>query len=151
MMPYQTPDTKSENAFAKIIAARMDDIPKAQILTRFAADDIALPNIAAVAETAEPQGAGLESITGNWTLQMKITLQSDFRRTGAAEHDRMVGVLGDLLIADRLEDDLNAAMADEEFHAMRWTPGPRTNRVENGRLITEQAGELLMMPSKPAV
>jgi hypothetical protein len=142
--PYHLPERKTEHAFHDLLGA-LSTLTGLTIGTRFENVEMVEPYCEIACETAEPDMRHA-SILGNWNVAVRITVRSHYARgTDASVHDDYVAHISDALMVDGLAADLNN-FSVTDFTALLWTPGPRTNRVEEHSVITELTGTLKMMP-----
>lgn len=156
-MSWHTPERKAEQAFEAWLKTVEDSVlSRCNIRTRFSNAVKTLPSIDIVCDTAKPDIVSAQVFTGNWICSIEFTVISHYERGVDAEaHDEYVGLLTDLLMqVDESSGDeavsgyLNGVATDADITAYLWTPGERTNSVEEKTLVTKIRGELWMKPSK---
>lgn len=149
-MPWQTPDRKTEQVFKAVLAAVAEvSLQGVQVATRFSGTERSLPQIEIACPRARPDTVRGDIMTGNWLVDVRITVRSRYEKArDADEHDRIAGVVSDLLFKSDLVADLNRQAAEVDFLAFVWTPGERSNDVRDKDYETELTGTLHMAPSK---
>lgn len=147
-MPQTTimPERVTEAAVAALINAL--GLSGVQVLTRFAGDTQALPAVLVVCEQCQPDYTDdVETQTGNWICNVKITLKSHCEDTTGAAHDAIMGQLLYGLFNVEIVTELNNAIADDEFTALKADFGARQNTTDGTHWMTEQELIVYMMPS----
>ena len=137
------PERKTEQAFVKLAEVYAAGISGLTIATRFSNTVLVEPAVLISCERCEPYIKG----TGNWNVEVKFAIQSHYAKgTDSTAHDNYVAAVSDMLMMDGIVAALNA-VGIAAFTALHWTPGVRTNTVEEHSIITELEGILKMMPS----
>lgn len=140
------PERVTEAAVAALISAL--NLADVQVLTRFAGDNQELPAVLVTCDQCQPDYQDdVEAQTGNWICSVKITLKSHMEDTTGAEHDELMGQLLFGLFHVEIVAELNAAIASDEFTALKADFGPRQNSTDGQHWTTEQELIVYMMPS----
>jgi hypothetical protein len=148
-MPWHSPERKTEQAFKALFSSVEDVALKGvQIATRFCGVVKALPQVQIVCDRAAPWIKG-DVITGNWRVAVRVIVRTRYEKAeDATAHDDLAAVVSDVLFTSDIVASLNAVTSDEDFTAVLFTPGDRSNSVQEKDYETEMTGELLMAPSK---
>jgi len=154
-MPWHTPERKTEQAlklyFQAVTGWELDGV---QIATRFSNAALTEPRIEIVAESCQPWEGDVQYYTGNWSVNVKISVHTHYEKNVDAEaHDNLVGSLLDVLLvgdgaSDKLVEEINKTQVDSDFTAQLIDIGARSNMVEDHTMKTEQELVVMMSPSK---
>jgi hypothetical protein len=147
-MAYMTVESLCEEAFRLYLDRLISEgeLPGHHFIKRFASESQQLPFTQIVAMTVTPFTPYTSTIDLNCRVQMVFRTYSHANEDSQTEHDNAVAAIADWLYLDNVPVSLNAVMAGQTFKAHIWTPQERSNEVDEHYYITEQRGELVMMP-----
>lgn len=135
---------KCEDAWAGVIASLQgSDLADVTVHKGFGGADIEAPALTILARTGAPEIVG-ETVTGNWTVEMELTLVS-YKARGRTAHAADEAALQDILMRHDIPTQIGslAGSADvADFQCFDWTPGGFERRVEDERFETEMRGTM---------
>jgi hypothetical protein len=149
-MPWQMPERKTEQAFKALLASIAEvSLYGVAVVTRFSGAERSLPHIEIACLRARPDTVRGDIMTGNWMVDVRVTIRSRYEKAkDTEEHDRIAGVVSDVLFDSDIVASLNTITAEADFLAFNWTPGERSNDLREKDYETELTGSLHMAPSK---
>jgi len=149
--PFHLVKRKTEDAWENVInALKGTNLAGLTIVKAFDTVTLKDARIEIMVPVAEPEKIG-DIITGNYFVQVFLTLISIKEDQTRTVHGLRAGELGDIIMRDDVEAQLNTAGGGvTDYHAFppSWTPGTITDTVENDiELHTEFTGEVKCAPS----
>lgn len=148
-MPYHMPERLCEQALRLYIQTIGGNIVAGlQILTRFESTKMTEPCLLIYCDRAEPQGMNSEKQVGNWTCALTLELRTHYEDHANLQHDEFMGEVSDILLTDSFVSELNTISGELDVTFIQATIGERTNEVDGATLVTKQAINIMMMPSK---
>lgn len=93
---------------AMIVANARDELVNVPVKTGFTAEDIVLPVIRVIADTARAEVLG-PMITGNWHVGIQIIVGTNYADTSRGNKSNMAALLIDMIMDDDLTTRLNNA------------------------------------------
>ena len=100
-------EERMENAYSTLLA-NVSSLSAYPRYLGFGTDVIAQPNIQIVISNSKPEVAGCQIMTGNWNLNVEITVESNTKDTTRSTHEQIFATVKDAILTDDLVTNLNA-------------------------------------------
>lgn len=140
------PERVTEQAMLAYLTAKAID--GLQLLARFDMTAEVLPCLKITCSSCQPDYIDdIQVQTGNWIVELALTLKSHAQDTTGAAHDALMGAVIYAVYTDAIVTDLNAATTGDEFTAFDIRMGARRNWNDEDHFYTEQIVNVYMQPS----
>lgn len=139
--PYTYIKRKTEDAVASLITRLAEtQLTGMTIAKGLSCDSLTGDRIEVVCAEAEPEIIGA-TVTGNWTVQLRLAVVSNGHDTTRATHMARSGELEDIVMRDDVAEQVNNLQDISDYRMFDgtagWLPGSGEDRVDGDEMRTE--------------
>lgn len=145
MMPaYTFPEEKLEAAWLAVLQAQGATDGFASAALGLSDDEVSEPSLAVVCADSEPEVIG-DSVTGNWTCQLRIEVRTHAKDSTRAQHAALSAAVRDVAMRDDICVLLN--QAGQDIYCQIVTPKACQRAVDGHSRLTTQTVEVYVSAS----